>query len=91
MYSLIYKERVTVSDFAEEVLPEDVEEESQAPLPEQQRTEDGYVKFSKLILPAAPPHFRPYAVLDEQEKVEKHRQMGKSGKKSSSRMSVTGA
>lgn len=58
-----------------------VEEAPTFPSPEQQRTEQGKVVFENLILAGAPPMFRPFMVLDEQEKIEKNKAAAKAGKK----------
>ena len=59
----------------------EVDETPPAPPAEQQRTEQGTAMFSRLILPAPPAMFRPFMVLDEQEKIERNKQFAKSGKK----------
>ena len=56
-------------------------EESLPPPIESKRTDNGMVSFENVILPGAPPMYRPYMVMDEEARLEKAKQMAKTGKK----------
>ena len=58
-----------------------LEEQPLPPHPNNQRTEKGRVSFGNLILPAPHPMYRPYVLLDEEDKLK--RSKSRAGKGSS--------
>ena len=56
-----------------------LEEQPLPPHPNNQRTEKGRVSFGNLILPAPHPMYRPYVILDEEEKFKRSKSRGGKG------------
>ncbi len=57
-----------------------IEEHTLPPPPNNLRTEKGMAIFSNLVLPAAPPMYRPYLYQDEEDKNKKGKSKTGKGK-----------